>query len=151
VYPLYNEHGLCLYQTRKLYEDDPIKSKWITKKDPVNLQYTFIEGADNSICTITEDINSSIKLTSYTDTYPLLGSNMTKSQLLYLSTYYTKYIIWLDNDNNQVLSNVRDIKSRLELLGYKVHPVTIKQDPKNIPYSQLDSIMGDIVDGIRTT
>lgn len=153
VYPLFNNNGLSVYQTRRLFHDDP-RPKWITYNNTNNPIYAFLEGKRTDIVTITEDINSAIKLTSYTSTYPLLSSNITKSKLGYLMNLFKKYIIWLDNDNNQVLQNVRQLKNKLELLGSTVEIITIHADPKNIPYDNLDMFMDSVIgviDGTRTT
>jgi len=154
IFSLWNKYGLSVLLTRRIFEDDKAP-KWVTYKNKNNPDYSFILGRNTEVISITEDVISAYKLSSYTCSYPLLTNNITPSKLVYISNNFLRAIVWLDNDNIKVRKNSFKIASKLELLGVKVKIIQDQIDPKNVSYLQLDTKMDnlirDLLHGTRTT
>lgn len=137
ILPIHWNSEVIGYQARKIYDDDP-GPKYITyaKAPPGNIIYHPEDSRE--IC-IVEDIISSIKVGRVLDSVALLSTNI-NSKLLEHLTDYSKFYIWLDMDNPQV---IRQGLKLLKILGNMGETKLIKtpKDPKYYTTDEVKSIL----------
>lgn len=140
IIPSYLDNGKLLgYQSRRVFKEDP-KPKYLTKKFDKYMLWAYNSGRDT--CTIVEDVLSAIRVSKYTDTVALLGSDINDYILLYiLNNNYTNINIWLDNDNYIVNNNKLSIYNKLKVYINNVNIINIKNDPKNLSDRELSDIL----------
>lgn len=140
ILPCYSATGtLKGYQERRVFTTDP-KPKYVTRS--VDKQLFWEYNNANSTITIVEDILSAIRISKYTDSIALLRANVPDYIYKYIIVNnYINIIIWLDNDNYIVNKNKLIIKNKLDLLFDNVKVINIKEDPKNLPDSELEKIL----------
>lgn len=117
-------------------------------------RYTFgydsPEMCDDALI-IVEDAISACKIWSAQEVnsvaavYGLLGSHLTNGEILDISKKFSKVLIWLDNDNDVVLQEVKRISELLACLGVEVHryPTTpaLQTDPKLFTCDYINSFL----------
>ena len=74
---------------------------------------------------------------------PLWGAQLHDGQLKYLLQKYNKFVILLDNDNNQVKTKQRRIRDRLEAHGATVSLCLLDKDPKHYSDEELIKVLHD--------
>ena len=87
---------------------------------------------------IVEDPISALKISSLSDSMPLLGSNLPTVKLNALVGLYERLIIWLDHDKGV---NSYKIADKARLLGFDVRVIVTKDDPKCYSYWELSEYL----------
>lgn len=114
------------YQLRKVYADDDGP-----KYDTVlsgGLGFMSFKDVTNNAVVIVEDILSAIKVSRFEHSVALLSTSLSQNMVQYLSTF-SKFYVWLDMDNNQVIKNALKILKRLDMFG-ETKLIRTEQDPK---------------------
>ena len=92
--------------------------KWLVEWLSEDKTYSPIGSGD--ICVVVEDVVSAIRIAECGySALPCLSSSLRDSLLPKLEEYGT-IIVWLDNDNSQVLSNTLKIKNKINLINDNV-------------------------------
>ena len=103
--------------------------KWLVEWLSEDKTYTPIGSGDT--CVIVEDVVSAIRVAECGySALPCLSSSLRESLLPQLEKYGT-IVVWLDNDNSQVLSNTLKIKNKINLINDNVWICRGKQ-PKDM-------------------
>jgi DNA primase len=95
---------------------------------------------------LVEDCVSAMKLAqSGYDAVSLLGTKLSNRKVLELTANIKtpKFIVWLDSDNPGQTA-AEKIQKTLSLFG-PVYNITTPEDPKNYNESEIDEILGDII------
>ena len=149
LFPLYTEDGsVCCIQAKNFNLQRARKAKYYNTGDKTNHRTAFlccvsIRNAElkgkssHSVslsctarlraCCLTEDIVSSMKVSSVCDAFPLLGTSITKETLTWLARRYTHLYVWLDDDK---WKEGRDIADAAKLLGLSATALLTPLDPK---------------------
>lgn len=107
--------------------------KCVTTKATGEVKVREFFGGLNGPVVIVEDKLSAIRLLMDTDTrsYVLFGSSMDISELVeYKDQFMAGVIVWLDNDNAQVIGNSHKIASLCRMLGIPVAHIDKIPEPK---------------------
>lgn len=108
---------------------DNDKGVWIRR---VSLDSTIV---------LVEDALSAYKLTlAGYNAIALLGTSLKNETFYYITQRYNKYIVWLDNDNPQVIKNSNIIANKLSLVG-NVRIIRNCNDPKHYTETELKEIL----------
>ena len=94
---------------------------------------------------IVEDVLSGHHITQDTGmgAYVLFGNHMDISELVeHKHIFRNGVLVWLDNDNEQVLENSRKITKRAEMLGIPARRVSVHDEPKLINRDGIMDILG---------
>lgn len=126
IIPTYHNGDLVGYQRRSVDGSDP-KYSTVTKNSNAMIWESQRFPDDKSVV-IVEDVLSAIVVGRQMNTVALQGVNITSTLFSVLSKY-TKFYIWLDNDNVKVKLQQQKLSSRLSLLG-KVKIIKTNKDPK---------------------
>ena len=103
--------------------------KWLAEWLSSDKTYTPIGSGDT--CVVVEDVVSAIRIAECGySALPCLSSSLRDSLLPNLDNYGT-IVVWLDNDNSQVLSNTLKIKNKINLINDNVWICRAKQ-PKDL-------------------
>lgn len=131
------------YQSRRLSVHDP-KPKYLTeaKKRPLFSTYkcqdTTIIHPPLVIC---EDILSALKSSRFADSVALLTSTPNNNVISWIVNQgYTKFIVFLDNDNRQVRESQRKLRDRLSVFG-EVEVILADRDPKEHTNQELRGLL----------
>ena len=129
IFPYYDEKGLCLYQKRILSHKGP---KYLTTKraDCKFHKTIFNRSLEEEPLVLVEDALSAIRVSKFCPSYPLLGNNASPEQIIWLTDQFDSFIIWLDNDNQQVKKNAESLYKILTMLGKGVYKEDKLYDPK---------------------
>lgn len=98
------------------------------------------ECVDSDMVFVVEDVLSAIKCSRICDAVALLGTNLSDACLRRIKDYKT-YIVFLDNDNPQVLRNRNKIVARLQQFGTVKVVDRRDRDPKEYSTEELKDIM----------
>ncbi len=102
--------------------------------------YLFGGGFGDTVALV-EDYVSAIKLARYMPTVPLFGVNLREHILDFLlKRKFANVLIYLDNDNPQVVVKRTQLHCRLQLLFDCVKLITWEYDPKACSDEQLRSL-----------
>lgn len=118
--PVYDSDGLALYQARKVFNADD-GPKYISYNNRINTLWYGHVSHKSSTIVLCEDIVSGIKLNRVCNSAALLGTHLSDKSLNLLVNNYTRFIIFMDDDNPKVRMKQLVLKNRLELFG----PTTI--------------------------
>ena len=90
---------------------------------------------------LVEDIVSAIKVARVANSLGLLGTFLSDEGLRWaVSSGFTEFYVWLDNDNHQVRTQQVRLRDRLELFGTAVI-VKTALDPKEYTTDQIRRIL----------
>jgi hypothetical protein len=89
-----------------------------------------------SCCVLVEDALSAITVGRQYYAVALMGTHLTDHVLQHITEYHDKFVVWLDMDNPEVISNARKIQKRLTLFGQCGMIEYTGKDPKD--YSDHD-------------
>lgn len=103
------------------------------------------EGVDTPVVVV-EDMLSGLRVvrdTGYT-AYVLFGNHMDMTEMVqHKDKFKDGLIVWLDNDNDQVLENAAKIHKRAQMLGLKTVRIDIRAEPKKLTVPALQMMLGD--------
>lgn len=120
------------FVSRRIDPDDGTP-KYITKCDKTKKdRFLFVKHVDNTSkdVVLVEDILSCLRLNQLGyNAVALLGVNVDDSLFRYLREHYSRFHVWLDNDNTQVKLAQVKIKNKLELIGPS-RIIKTEKDPK---------------------
>ncbi len=135
-----DEDRLIGWVSRKVKADDS-RPKYLTEAIDNEKFFWYNKTLSTSdTLVITEDILSALRTSKYFPSLALLGVYL-KPSTLSIIKQYTKFIIWLDNDNPQVKKQQLVLKKTLELLG-EVRIVHTEKDPKSHSDDEMKEVLG---------
>lgn len=144
VFPIRDASGILLaYQARTFGLE---KAKWWTKgpvRDILHIIGFKKHGVDSPLV-IVEDIISAIKVSRYTRSMPLFGSQMGIKQFARLKYVTKEVLFWLDADKFK--ESLR-FDQRAHLIGLKSAVIYTQKDPKEYDLSFISSV----IDNARLT
>ena len=115
--------------------------KWLAEWLSADKTYTPIGSGDT--CVVVEDVVSAIRIAECGySALPCLSSSLRDSLLPNLENYGT-IVVWLDNDNSQVLYNTLKIKNKINLINDNVWICRGKQ-PKDMSDMDIIKYIGGI-------
>jgi len=140
VYDWEERSRLIGWVSRKIKADDS-RPKYLTETldNSKFIWYNNTFGGSDTLV-ITEDILSALRTSKYYPSLSLLGVYL-KPAALSIVKQYTKFIIWLDNDNPQVKRQQLVLKNSLELIGDVIILHTAK-DPKSYSDDEMKEVLG---------
>ena len=140
IYPFYAAGHLEGYQARNFSPN--ARTKYYTKgnvNDILPVYYKRGELASTTLVVV-EDCASAIKLSRFVDAIPCLGSDFPLYKITRVSRLYPKVLIWLDGN---MYHKAQNIARRFQYLEVDSHAVYTSDDPKEIPYKELGSILNE--------
>jgi DNA primase len=84
-----------------------------------------------SCCVLVEDALSAITVGRQYYAVALMGTHLTDHVLQHITEYHDKFVVWLDMDNPEVISNAKKIRKRLTLFGQCGMIEYTGKDPKD--------------------
>jgi|ETNvirnome_2_130_1030620.scaffolds.fasta_scaffold00136_23 hypothetical protein len=148
VYPYYLNGSLVMYQLRHCTGEKWIRT-WIDKsshydsKNVVVDPFTYGRTSAHSTLTIVEDYLSAVRVGAFTDSLALRGINLNNKQLKHILDIYDKYIIMLDNDNQQVRLAQTNLLTRFRSFGKEAVISYVDKDPKDYSTSGITAQVGE--------
>ena len=134
--PLRDEDGeLVCVQARNFNPKRAAKAKYYNVGDKT-LSATFY--GDGETVVLTEDALSAIKVGTVAAGFPLLGTSITRSRLMWLAKRFKRIVVWLDADKYR---EARDIADAAKLLGVAVKTVYTEHDPKTYSIEQIKEFL----------
>lgn len=131
VLPCYDAGSLLGVQYRRMVREES-EPKYVSLRRSGSLHNFCARGGRNDdiqrTVFVVEDTLSAIKCARVADAVAILGSSLSDAAIARIKDYET-YVLYLDNDNNQVLRNRTKIAARLRNFG-KVIVVRDIVDPK---------------------
>ena len=139
VLPVHNEYHHDGFQVK--YFDR--KQRYTTvHRGQRQLMFTHlcdgIEGLGTPVV-IVEDLISAIRVVQavpHLDAFALLGSELNDQGLAQLVKYHQKFIVWMDNDNDTVVSKAKQLYHRLSLFG-SAQLIKEQCEPKDLRDEQI--------------
>ena len=136
------KEGFPKYLT-KTKSDFDRKNKYLDELYICNSNNSTVDITTNRLALV-EDYISAIRVASIGyPCCPLWGAQLHDGQLKYLLQKYNKFVILLDNDNNQVKTKQRRIRDRLEAHGATVSLCLLDKDPKHYSDEELIKVLHD--------
>lgn len=124
IIPIYDEdNALVMYQIRRFntkpkYENRGVLGNFLPVED---------SKSNNRIVVVVEDFLSSLRVSSFADAMPLLGSHLPSITATRLSKCYDRLLIWLDNDKKR---EALRYYAQYRVLFEEVKVLITSQDPK---------------------
>jgi len=144
ILPVYDQAGtLTAYQSRRVLPHDTLP-KYLTDKDKGCRFPLFLATKQTKTDTVvlTEDILSAIKVGRQCQAAALLGVNLTReNRNALIAEGFTKFVVWLDDDNPAVRKAQRDIVRSIEPFATVVKVTGHTCDPKDMQDEQIKSIL----------
>lgn len=144
ILPVYDQAGtLTAYQSRRVLPHDHMP-KYLTDKNKGCRFPLFLGTKQTSTTTVvlTEDILSAIKVGRQCQAAALLGVNLTReNRNALLAEGFTKFVVWLDDDNAAVRHAQRKIMRSIEPFADVVKVTGHTCDPKEMSDEQIKSIL----------
>ena len=144
ILPVYDQAGtLTAYQARRVLPHDHMP-KYLTSKNKGCRFPLFLGTKQTKTDTVvlTEDILSAIKVGRQCQAAALLGVNLTRdNRNALLAEGFTKFVVWLDDDNPAVRKAQRDIVRSIEPFATVVKVTGHTCDPKDMQDEQIKSIL----------
>lgn len=149
IFPQRHQGELVGYQYR-YFPPKPDCPKYVTSTKPGFIRKNnYLDVVINSsiptrtgLIVIVEDYISAIRVADLGyEVSPLWGSALYDGQLQYLLQNYNKFVIMLDNDNNQVKIKQRRIAERIKAHGKSCVVIYLDKDPKAHSDEELNSIL----------
>ncbi len=138
VLPVFDKEGLAFYQTKRMFDDDENKAKYVTYRNRDAAMVINTLNSDTIV--IVEDLISAIKCGKLIASIPLFGNCISDIQLNAIRNY-KKFIIFMDDDNRLVKLNQQKICQELNQFG-KCRIITgVNKDPKECSLSQLEELL----------
>lgn len=126
VFPIFRNGKLTSYHARGVKGEQP---KWLAAGDKTYGKHVHHWPSDPTVV-IVEDYLSAIKVGKTTNAYALMGVHLSDEAMLeLLASNYTRWAIWLDNDNRQVKRRQLVLKNRLSNYG-ECAIIHTNHDPK---------------------
>lgn len=150
IYPFYEQTSIfrrevTAYQARNF--SSTAKTKYTTKGNISNLfpiyhtdSLDFDMYNPCSTLVVVEDCASAIKLSRYYDAMPALGSDLSLFKITHLARRYEKVLVWLDGD---MYPKAQKMARLFENLGVNSHAIYTTDDPKEIPYREMEVILNE--------
>ena len=143
VYPL---EAKGAYQVRHF--DGKLKYEIVGKADA---RIYYKEGQIMQPLVFVEDVRSALKVSSYANAIPLLSTSMSDEMLAKLidkQESFTKVVVWLDNDNNEVIKAAHKLHEKLiKVLTVPVgliHKQVTTLDPKELRHHSIERILNEL-------
>ena len=145
VLPVYNYHDeLQCFQMRAFGEQTG--PKYITVGDRV-LFYSELNYFTPKILVLVEDILSAIRVGHTWPAAALLGTNLSRKNLLTLVRNYDKIIVWLDSDKPGQAA-AKKIIQQLRPYDIETANITTKEDPKCLFNSEIKQQLTPFIDNL---
>lgn len=112
---------------------DPDRPKYLSGRVP---DYSYHDPfGSGEVTVVTECVLGALRIAQDTQcrAYPLLGTGLGKVAAYKLSQRASRVVVWLDNDNTQVLRARRKLTRQLQSLGLEVSVYRGPHDPKRDP------------------
>ena len=135
VLPVMDDGTLVGYQTRRVHEFDSGPKYRTYKRDAARFFHHVRR--DTDVVVLCEDILSAIRIARFTSSAAILGTSVSDVILARLTSMYSKFLIFLDDDNAQVKMAQRRLKKRLDIFGECGIILTGGVDPKELSDSEL--------------
>ena len=146
IFPVYRDGGMVGFQAKYFYDDS--QPKYITRyKHDGDLWLYLPSRSATPIdgCAIVEDMFSGIRCAEFTDACVLFGTEMGAKCLDHVAnSHKSKYVVFLDDDNNTVKKKAIKIRDSLTMVGRHAtifHSDCI--DPKEYDKTSLKDILED--------
>lgn len=146
VLPVYDGDGLALYQTRKIFEQDT-GPKYLTYNNRANTLWFSHISHKSSTIVLCEDILSGIRLGRQWNAAAVLGTTLTDKSLNLLVNNYSRFIIFMDDDNPDVRMKQLMLKNRLDMFGETTIIHSNGKDAKE----HTDEELREVLDELETT
>jgi hypothetical protein len=132
LFPVRSTTNLIGYQTSRLLSTDnkPKYLTYVNDRENFYLVLSCSSGVSTSVVVV-EDFLSAVVCSRYCDSAALMGTSMKDTLLARLAGRYDKYLIFLDDDNDQVRAAQRKIQRRLQCFGNAVILSGTGKDPKD--------------------
>lgn len=142
VLPVYDMgRNLVSYQTRRVFREDTAP-KYITYGD--NSSIIQFGDSNGELLVIVEDYLSGVRVGRHTPCLVLNGTSLQGHHLKWiLYKGYTKFLLFLDDDNATVKKNQVKIKQTLDMIGNCMIYHSNGKDPKE----HTDTELKEIIDG----
>lgn len=143
ILPIYQGGVLVAYQSRRVFDYDK-GPKYLTDKAAGHRFPMFLgtnTGSDTVV--LCEDILSAIKVNrAGVCGVALLGVNLSEENVHKLvKLEFTKFVIWLDDDNHEVKRQQRKICKRLDNFGETFKVTGLGKDPKELSDADIDTVL----------
>lgn len=135
VIPIFNGSDLLGYQMRRVHEQDP-GPKYLTRGR--NLVYAVGHRSKSGV--VCEDALSAVKLSRFCKAYALLGTTLRRGTALKIADECDRVLVWLDNNNAQVLGAARSAEKLLQPL-VNTRLETERSDPKCCSEAEILSVL----------
>lgn len=140
VLPVWSDSDLVGYQTRRLVPTDT-RPKYLTYVNSTDDFYLLLPNPTSDCICLVEDYLSAVKVARHTASAALFGTNLKDKLFSHIVGNYSKYLIFLDDDNWQVRLSARKIKKRLDIFGECVIISGVGKDPKECSDSELRGVL----------
>lgn len=150
-YRFFGKDAPLKYRTVKSQGDTKDFSIFNPSKNRRLLQLPYRKGLRPLI--LVEDARSALKLSNYCPTIALGGVNPSEkfmSDLIGFLSKDTEIIVWLDNDNPEVIKVSRQLADRLKAVGFMAYRVSEGQctlDPKEVAWEAIYDIIKGLLNG----
>lgn len=137
-------HSMGTYQGYQVRSDYPNPKYYTSHDDRADSLWGFIASPSvDSTLVVVEDILSGIRVARVSDALVLFGNDIKTSAVGWLiENKYDKIMVWLDNDNGQVIRQAQKIKRRLDFLSH-VSIIRHPTDPKNMSDADIQEAIHD--------
>ncbi len=137
ILPAYTDLTLDFYQARSLDSNEAPKYVTVGNKEAL---FWSKKDCKNTTLVIVEDIISAIRVGETLPAVSLIGTSMSKENMLTLANDYDILIVWLDGDKPGQRA-AKKLAKRLSLLHSEVHNVVTERDPKCLFDSEIRSVL----------
>ncbi len=140
-FSVYNGDRPCGYILRRFNYSGP---KYLNDFDDVYPRcHVSRPSHDSDVVVLTEDILSTIKVGRQYNAVSLLGTSCDVLTTNWLIKNYTKFIIFLDDDNKIVKRQQRVLRNTLSMLGEATIITGVGKDPKHLTNQEIQEIIDD--------
>lgn len=139
--PVYDNNGLASYQARRIHDEDD-GAKYITRTNRGDVLWRSHDATDDDTVVLCEDILSGIRIGRILPARALLGTTISERGITQLlAAGYTKFIVFLDDDNADVCKKQLILKNRLDTFGTARIIHSRGKDPKEYTKQELTEVL----------
>lgn len=124
-------------------------SRWTDPRKKHESKVLVYNSTNSDVAVLCEDALSAMKidLTGYAGV-ALCGSSLGKDDAFKLAMRFKTLIVWLDNDNKEVIANAKQAEARLKLYSDRVARECACSDPKGFSTAFIEGIVSSQIVGI---
>ena len=140
VFPIYSTTGELLMWQARYFGSQPGFPKWFTKGNPNDILHVLGEkehGKDGPVVLV-EDLISSIKVSRFSRSMCLFGSDLRLSVVNRLTLITDNIILWLDHDKTKESHRFSRVYSS-RFVSFRV--VSSLKDPKEVPSEEIRGLV----------